>query len=42
MPEVAFYLDDQHYRKYKKLNPKSKRALNEKVRTLYYKLIDEQ
>ena len=42
MPEVAFYLDDPHYQKYKSLNPKTKRALNEKVRALYYKLLDEQ
>jgi|OpeIllAssembly_1097287.scaffolds.fasta_scaffold2708020_1 hypothetical protein len=41
MPDIPFYLDDRHYKKYKKLTPQTKKGVNEKVREIYYDLIDK-
>ena len=41
MPDIPFYLNDKHYKIYKKLAKEKKTELNAKVRKIYYSELDK-
>jgi len=41
MPDIPFYLDDEHYKKYKTLSKEKKTEINAKVRKGYYSELDK-
>ncbi len=41
MPEITFYLDQDHWSKYKSLDDEKKREINKKARELMYKELDK-
>ncbi len=41
MPEITFYLDQEHWNKYKSLDNEKKKEINAKARELMYKELDK-
>jgi hypothetical protein len=41
MPDIPFYLDMDHYKKYKSLENEQKREINAKLRKTMYKELDK-
>lgn len=42
MPDIPFYLNDKHYKIYKKLSKNKKTEINAKVRKIYYRELDKK
>jgi hypothetical protein len=42
MPDIPFYLDDNHYKIYKKIAKDKKTEINAKVRKIYYRELDRK
>lgn len=41
MPDISFYLSDEKYNKYKKLNIEKKKEISGKARKVFYKELDK-
>lgn len=41
MPDISFYLDEEHWKKYKQLDDKTKKEINAKARKLMYRELDK-